>query len=140
MKSYDNPLTISYSLGSHDFGAGAGAYAIQRPKGKGSARIEEIHLAVSETFTDDSTTGFVRIGTAADADKFAELSTATAAATDGFGTNDDQDAIKTAGLFIDLDRDGDSGAALDQLEVALVAPTGGVPAGIALVTIVVSWF
>jgi hypothetical protein len=140
MKTYDNPLTISYSLGSHDFGAGAGAHAIQRPKGVSRARIEEIHVAVSETFNQVTTPAYVRIGTAADADKFAELNMAAAAITDGYGTNDDQDAVKAAGLAIDLDRGGDAGAALDQLEVTFVAPTGGTPAGIGEVTVVISWY
>lgn len=141
MNGYDKPLTISYNFGSHDFGAGAGAHAVQRPKDAKFARIEEIHLGpITETFNQVTTPGYVRVGTASDADKFAELNCAAAAATDGYGTNDDQDAIKAAGLRIDLDRDGDSGASLDQLEVTFVAPTGGTPAGIAVVTVVISWY
>lgn len=139
--SYDNALAISYNFGSHDFGAGAGAHAIQRPYGKKFARIEEIHLGpITETFNAVTTPGFVRVGTASDADKFAELNCGTAAATDGYGTNDDPDAIKAAGKAIDLDRAGDSGASMDQLEVTFVAPTGGTPAGIAVVTVVISWY
>lgn len=137
---YDNALPISYNLGLIDFGAGTVALAIQPPVGKTFGRIEDIHVAVTETFTTDTTPGYVRIGTASDADKFAELNMGTAAATDGFSTRDDSDAIKAAGLRIDLGRDGDSGAALDQLEVAAVAPTGGTPAGIGYVTVVISWF
>lgn len=143
-KHYDGGLTISYNMGIHDFGAGGDALAIQRPYGSDGgytfARIEEIHVAVTETFTADTTAGFVRIGTASDADKFAELGMGLAADTDGWGTNDDTDAIKAAGQSIDLDRDGDSGASLDQLEVAFVAPTGGTPAGQGYVTIVITWW
>jgi hypothetical protein len=141
MSGYDNPLTISYNFGSHDFGAGAGAHAVQRPYGTTMCRIEEIHVGpITETFTADTTAAFVRVGTASDPDKFAELAMATAAATDGYGTNDDNDAIKAAGKFIDLNRDGDSGASLDQLEVTFVAPTGGTPAGIGVPTVVLAWY
>lgn len=138
--SYDNPLRVSYNMGIHDFGAGGDALALQRPVGRNFARVEEIHVAVTETFTADTTPGYVRIGTASDADKFAELAMGTAADTDGYGTNDDTDAIKAAGKEIDLDNDGDAGASLDQLEVAFVAPTGGTPAGQGYVTIVMSWW
>ena len=137
---YDNALTVSYNMGAYDFGNASEALAIQRPYGKSWARIEEIHVAVTETFTATTTPAYVRIGTASDNDKFAELNMSTAADTDGWGTNDDNDAIKSAGLDIDLDRDGDSGASLDQLEVNFVAPTGGSPAGIGFVTIVISWW
>lgn len=137
---YDNPLTVSYSMGEHDFGAGGDALAIQRPYGTNFARLREIHVAVTETFTADTTAGFVRVGTASDADKFAELNMGLAADTDGWGTNDDNDAIKAAGNQIDLDRDGDSGASLDQLEVNFVAPTGGTPAGKGYVTLVIDWW
>lgn len=142
MKSYDQsgPLTISYSFGLHDFAAGNLANAIQRPKGISHARIDELHVGVTEVFNAVTTPAFLRVGTATDADKFAELNMGTAAATDGYGTNDDPDAIKTAGEFIDLDRDGDSGALLDQLEVTTLQNTGGTPTGIGWVTIVVSWY
>jgi len=136
---YDNPLTISYG-GVLNWDDGDEATAIQRPLNKKFARIEEIHVMVTEAFDATTTAAFLRIGTASDNDKFAELSMGTAADTDGYGTNDDTDAIKAAGKFIDLDRDGDSGASLDQLEVNFVESTGGVPSGIGWFTICISWF
>ena len=139
--SYENGKTIAYNFGSHDFGAGAGAHAIRRLKGFKFCRIEEIHVGpITETFTNTTTPGYVRVGTAADADKFAELDMGVAAATDGYGTYDDTDAIKAAGQSIDLDRAGDAGVSLGQLEVTFVAPTGGTPAGIGVPTVVITWF
>jgi hypothetical protein len=141
MKSYDQPITMSYNFGSHDFGAGAGAHAIRKPLGAKSARIEEIHLGpISEAFTATTTPGYVRIGTAGDADKFAQLDCGVAAISDGYGIDNDPDAVFEAGKYIDLARAGDAGVALNQLEVTFVAPTGGTPAGIGFVTVVVSWF
>ena len=140
MAGYDNPLTISYSLGLLDFAAGATANAIQRPAGKEHARIEELHVSVTEVFNGVTTNAFLQVGTASDANKFADMDMGAAAATDGYGTNDDPDAILAAGAFIDLDRDGDSGASLDQLEITTVPNTGGTPTGIGEVTVVISWF
>ena len=145
MKSYDQvgPLTISYPVGDGIVDIADGtpeALAIQRPPNVSSCRLEEIHTQVSETFTADTLEGHILIGTAADPDKFADLGMALAAATDGDGTNDYPGAIKDAGRFIDLDRDGDSGATLDQLEVTTVANTGGTPAGQCTIVVVLSWF
>ncbi len=141
MKTYDNPLTISYNLGEHDFAAGNMALAIQRPKGVSSCRVEEMHVAVTEVFNGSTSGAMLRIGTASDADKFAEMDMGLAANTDGYGTNDDTDAIKDAGLFIDLDRDGDAGASLDQLEItSLQNVDSGTETGIGWVTVVLSWF
>lgn len=136
-KTYDMPLTVSHNLGSHDFGAGGDALAIGRPPGVQFARVSLLGLAATETFTNDTTPAYVRVGTASDADKFAEFDLGTTADTDGLTTNV---GVTAAGNFIDLDRDGDSGASLDQLEVAFVAPTGGTPAGIGSVTLVVDWW
>jgi hypothetical protein len=141
MSGYDAPKQQSYNFGSHDFGAGAGAHAIQRPVGMVSGRVAEIHVGpITEVFNAVTTPGYVRIGTAADADKFAELNMGAAAVSDGYGTNDDPDAVKDAGKFIDLNRDGDSGACLDQLEVTFVAPTGGTPTGIGVVAVMMEWW
>lgn len=129
--SYDNPLVITYPMGFHDFGAGAGALAIRRPAGYKRARVLDIHVAVKETFTQTTTPGFVRVGTAGDPDKYAELNMGAAANTDGY--NMSNTGVK--GAMIDLETD-----AISQLEVAFVAPTGGTPAGQGEVAIVVAWY
>lgn len=128
--SYDNPLVgpVTYNFGLHDFGAGAGAFAFKGPPGK-RGRIEDIGVAVTETFNAVTTPGYVRVGTGADPDAYAELNMGTAAATDFYNTQDDTDAIINNLLPADT-----------QIEVAFVAPTGGTPAGIGYVHIVVTWF
>lgn len=121
--AYDNPLRISYSFGSVDFGAGDSTFAIDQPAGKRGV-VADMHVSVTETFTDDTTSGFVRVGDGSDDDKFGELdmlTTAAGAALAGAGTGT---VIETA----------------DTVEVNFVAPTGGTPAGIGLVTITVDWF
>ncbi len=130
--SYENPKTVTYNLGFHDFGAGAGAMAIKPPPGCKRGNIVDIHLDVRETFTQVTTPGFVNIGTAGDADKFASLNCGAAAITDAYNLSNTP-AEKPR--VMDLDVEG-----ISQVEVALVAPTGGTPAGQAYVSIVVDWF
>lgn len=128
---YDNPLTVSYNMGLHDFGAGGDALAIKPPPGRNRGRIEDIHVAVTETFNQVTTPAYIRVGTAGDADKYAELNMGAAADTDAYNLRNT--GAQTS--VIDLDADS-----ISQVEVAYVAPTGGTPAGIGYVTIVISWF
>ena len=126
--SYSNPLTITYVVGEHDFGAGGDALAIKAPAGYENGRIRDVGVMVTETFTATTTPGYVRLGTATDADAYAELNMGTAADTNYYNTQDDTDAIISADVTS------------TQIEVALVAPTGGTPAGKGYVHITVDWF
>lgn len=126
--AYNNPYVVTYSFGEHDFGAGGDALAIKAPNGFTGGRIIDVGVAVTETFTADTTPAYVRIGTSTDADAYVELNMGTAADTDYYNTQDDTDAL------IDAD------VTDTQLEVAFVAPTGGSPAGKGYVNVVIAWF
>ena len=124
------PRTVTYIISAVDFGAGDSAHAIKAPPGFNSGVILDVGVAVSETFTEDTTQAFVRVGTAADPDAYAELQLSTAAATNFFNSQDDANAIINA----------DIADPATQLEVACIAPTGGTPAGIGDVHITIDWF
>lgn len=123
-----NPRTVTYVLSAVDFGAGDSAHGVKAPAGYSFGRIIDVGVAVSETFNQVTTQGFVRIGTGADPDAYVELQMAAAAATDFFNTQDDTNAII------------DENVTNTQLEVACIAPTGGTPAGIGDVHIVIDWY
>jgi len=129
-RSEQGPTTYTYVLSAVDFGAGDTNHAIKAPGGYRQGRLIDVGVAVSETFTETTTQGFVRVGTAADPDAYAELQMGTAAATDFYNTRDDTNAI-----IVDTIHD-----VATQLEVACIAPTGGTPAGIGDVHIVIDWF
>lgn len=128
---YANPQQrITYTYSGIDFGAGDKAASFQGPKGM-AGKLKDIVLPnVTEVFNEVTTPGYVRIGTASDADHYAEANLASTGATDTFvATQDDTDAL----IITDIPAD-------TQVEVAFIAPTGGTPTGIADVQIVVEWY
>lgn len=127
---YANPIqSVTYTYPSHDFGAGAGAVSFQGPDGL-VGKLKDIIVHATETFTNDTLPAYVRIGTASDADAYAEADLGTTAATDTFvASQDDPGAIIESNLPADT-----------QVEVAFTSPTGGTPAGIGTVQIVVDWY
>lgn len=132
--AYDEGIVVTYVFGVHDFGTAGEALAIKPPAGYSRGRILDVGIAVTETFAGTSTSGFVRIGTAADPDAYAELNITAAgdgaaADTNYFNTLDDPDAIIEADI-----------PSATQLEVAFVAPTGGTAAGMGFVHIVIRWY
>lgn len=129
--SYSNPLVVTYNFEPVDFGAGTYAGSFKAPNGYENGRIIDIGVTeITETFACDTTTAKVRLGTAADADAYAELIIADAtAATDTYNTQDDTDAI------IDADITN------TQVELTCVqAVDSGTAAGIGSPYVTVAWF
>ena len=112
-----------------DIGAGVGtAWSFKGPNGY-KGRIVEMGAHITETFTATTTPGYIRAGTGADADAYAEMNMGVAADTNTWTTNNDTDAIIAADI-----------AANAQVEVTHVAPTGGSPAGKCWPFFVVYWY
>lgn len=126
---YDNPRTLVFQFGQHDFGAGAGALSFKLPKGLRGRIVDVGVMNITETFTQVTTPAYVNVGTSADADAYASLNMGAAAATNTWNTVDDTDAIINADIPADT-----------QIEVTFVAPTGGTPAGIGTAFVVVNAF
>lgn len=126
--SYSNPHYVTYVKAGVDFADAAFAWAIKAPNGYSKGRIIDVGVAVTETFNQVTTPAYLRIGTASDADAYAQLNMAAAADTNFWNTQDDTDAIINA----DIDS--------TQIEVAAIANTGGTPAGKGDVHITVAWF
>jgi hypothetical protein len=109
MSHYDNPIVITYGLGDQDFGAAGDALAIKPPPGVSRGRIVDSHVAVKETFTAVTTPAYIRLGTAADADFYAELNLGTAAG----GANIDLSSASTTAEQIENFVNNVLGKALD---------------------------
>lgn len=134
--SYDNPIVVSYNMGIHDFGAGGDALAIKPPPLLDNGRIFDIHVAVTETFNQVTTPGYIRLGITTDADYYAELNMGAAADTDAYNVRDVGESVA---INRQIDLNNDTGTP-SQVEVAFVAPTGGTPAGQGYVTIAIGWW
>ncbi len=127
--SYSNPKLEGHYQWNHDFGAGSGVQRVQGPKGS-RGFLKAISVEVTETFTNDTTPAYVRVGTNADNDAHAEMDMGVAAIDTVYNdSNDDTDAIINGELPADT-----------LLEVNFVAPTGGTPAGIGNVSVWIDWF
>jgi hypothetical protein len=128
--SYSDPDRRSYTFANVDFGAGDSAQSFQGPKGK-AGRLISIHLSATETFNSVTTDANIQVGTAADPDAYALFVPGDVAATDSVCSDDgvtDTDAIINAEIPADT-----------QVEMTFTAPTGGTPAGIGSVTVIVDW-
>lgn len=126
--SYSNPLTITYSYGNYDFGTATEVTSLKGPSGK-RGELREIIVCATETFTATTTDADVQVGTAADPNAYAELTLGTLADTDSLT------ATATSGAIIEASIPADT-----QVEVTFTAPTGGTPAGMADVHIVIDWY
>lgn len=127
--SYSNPDRRFYSFPAVNFGSGS-AQSIKGPRGK-AGRLIAIHASCTTLFTAVTTPGRIEVGTAADTDANALFVLGTLAATDAVASDDgvtDTDAIINADI-----------APNTQVEVTFVAPTGGTPAGVATVSVVIDW-
>ncbi len=130
-KSYDQPLIICYALGNYDYANAGDAFAIPVPLGKTRCRVEDINVMATEVFTAG---GKIELGTAGDANHYAELVIGTLADTDGI-------ALAAAGLFdngqggagiIDIGEEG-----ITQIEVVLTTST---TTGIGFTSIILGWW
>lgn len=126
--SYDNGLQIDYNFPAQDFGAGDATRDITGPSGK-RGRVKAVSLMATETFNAVTTSAKVRVGTAADDDAYLEYDVSTLAAGSGVVKTDE------SGLTITADLPADTEARL-----SFIAPTGGVPAGIADTVVTIVWY
>jgi len=126
--AYENPTYVSYNFGIYDFGAASEALEINGPSGK-KGRVYDVHVAATETFNEVTTPAYVRVGSATTADEFAELDLGSTADADALSATNQTGALKA----VNIDAD-------EAVKVAFVAPTGGTPAGMGYVTIVIGWF
>lgn len=124
----DAPYDQTYDFPGIDFGAGDSVVSFASPENRiGIIRAIRVK-GVSETFTDDTLEARVDVGiTGGDTDAYA--------VSQDFGTlaaGAELDASFAPGITTEIPNNGSVG-------VNFIAPTGGVPAGIADVELTVTW-
>lgn len=126
---YANPRqSINYSFGKVDFGTST-LTRIRGPKGL-QGRLREVEVGGDTLFTAVTTPAHVKIGTAASATAYADLTLGALAADAAWAASNDLPAgITNRSLPADTD-----------ILIAFTAPTGGSPAGKGFPSIAIDWF
>lgn len=136
MNGYDNLTPVCYQFAAVDFGAGDSTKKLKIPRGAQMARVLDILLTASETFTQTTTPGIVQVGDGTTADKFAAMTIGALASGSTLGAGDVDGGLYKA---VYLAYDYNSGDGLHDLILTCVGPTGGTPAGIADVIVIVGY-
>lgn len=130
---YDNLKTVTYSFPAQSF-ATSGTAKIKVPKGAQMARVLDTLLSCTTTFTQVTTPALLEIGDGTTSDAFWSLTIGGLASGSTLGAGD-----QTPSAFQAVYDAGAYDSALHDLTVSWVAPTGGTPAGVANVLIVVGY-
>lgn len=136
MNGYDNLKAVSYSFAGVSLASGNVTKKLKVPRGAQMARVLDILLAASVTFTQTTTPAIVQIGDGTTADEFASLTVGGLTSGSTLGGGDVAGGVFKA---VYLAGNYNSGAGLHDLIATFVAPTGGTPAGTADVIVVVGY-
>lgn len=127
--SYSNPERGMYVFPNVDYGAGTTTHAIPVPTGK-RGRLIDIQLAATESFNSVTTDGSTSIGISGTISRnalFVQGDLAAGAAISAKNLSDPDWLVEP-----EIVKDS-------VLLVTCTAPTGGTPAGIATVTVIIDW-
>jgi hypothetical protein len=136
MASYDLPHTATYQYAGVNFATTTtGKIPVPRKCTKG--RVLDIAVYATTTFTQTTTAGAVEVGDGTTATKFANLSTGGTVAGNSVTGNDQTSGPVYQSTYFAANYN--SGAGLHDLIVTFLAPTGGTPAGVGNVFIIMAW-
>lgn len=128
IKLNEVPFCITYVFPAKDFGAGNWTEIVESPAGF-RGRVRAVFLYdITETFNSVTTEAILNIGTAADADLYGTTGNLGDLASD---TSDAPALADGITLLI---------AESTSIQVQGIAPTGGVPTGIATVAVTIQYF
>lgn len=136
MNGYDNLKTVCHSFAAVSLASGNVTKKLKVPRGAQMARVLDILMAASVTFTQTTTPAVVQVGDGTTADAFASLTVGALASGSTLGGGDVANGVFKA---VYLAGNYNSGAGLHDLIVTFVAPTGGTPAGTADVIVIVGY-
>ena len=132
--AYDNLKTLTYGYAGVNFASGNATHKVAVPRAAQYARVLDIMVEATVTFTQTTTPGLVQVGDGTTANKFGQLSLGGTAAGSTIGSGDSP--VRTADY---LKGNYNSGAGLHDLTITFVAPTGGTPAGTGNVFITIGY-
>jgi hypothetical protein len=123
---YSSAQYATYSFGLQDFADAPEVFSFKLPSGK-QGTLVDVCISCVESFNATTTEARLDIGTATDPDAYARCGLGTTADTDTYLASENTGDIISSGI-----------PAGTQVEVTMVANTGGTPTGKGLINIVVA--
>ena len=132
---YDHGDRVTYLFPAQDIGAATVTLKVNGPKGKTGVLRDYGIVNVTEAFTADTTAATIAVGKTGNTDAYGEeLSMGTTAAGGGKTVRSTYNKATDLDDYIVATIPADT-----EVFVTCTAPTGGVPAGIGAVLVVVDW-
>ena len=137
--TYSHPVRATYSYGLLNFAAGNLTNFMVPPPRARNGRVVDIHVRATITFTNVTTAAIVNIGTVATPAKYATLNLGAlvAGSAANFVTTGGTPFNEALVNFLDINFDRDL---VTQVQLQVLAPTGGGPAGTGYLDVFMAWF
>ena len=140
-QGYDSSIEVTYKFAALNFVSGAGAFKLPIPRSARFARVMDIMVVATTTFTQTTTDGIVQIGDGTTAAAFAQLHLGGTAAGNSISGRDltSQFGVWNANYLAGSNPAVGVNGVLHDLVMTIVAPTGGTPAGVGDVYVIIGY-
>lgn len=139
MSQYDNMLEVTYQFPALNFVSGAGAYKLPIPRSARFARVLDIMVVCTTTFTQVTTGAVVQVGDGVTAAQFAQLSIGGLTSGNSITGQDQTNGVWRSNYLAQQNPAVGTAGVLHDLTLTIVAPTGGTPAGVGNLYVVVGY-
>ena len=141
MQGYDANFPVTYKFVAVNFGSGTTTQKLPIPRSARFARILDIMVSCTTTFTQVTTAAAVQVGDGTTPNAFAQLSIGGLTAGNTISGRDvtPQYGVWVANYIAGLNPAVGNAGVLHDLVATFVAPTGGTPAGVGDVYIIVGF-
>lgn len=139
MSQYDALYPVTYKFPAMNFVTGAGAYKLPIPRTARFARVMDLMVVATTTFTQTTTGAVVQIGDGVTAAAFASLPVGGLTAGNSITGQDIAAGVWVSNYEAQANPAVGNAGVLHDLVMTIVAPTGGTPAGVGDVYVIVGY-
>lgn len=139
MSQYDDLNVVTYKYAALNFVSGAGTFKLPIPRSARFARVMDIMVVSTTTFTQTTTAALVQIGDGTTAAAFAQLSVGGTTAGNSITGQDQTGGVWKGNYEATANPAVGTAGVLHDLIMTIVAPTGGSPAGVGDVYVIVGY-
>lgn len=139
MAQYDNMFPVTYKFPALNFVTGAGAYKLPIPRTARFARVLDLMVVCTTTFTQTTTGAVLQVGDGVTAAAFAQLSIGGLTSGNSITGQDQVGGCWRSNYLAQANPAVGTNGVLHDLTMTVVAPTGGTPAGVGDVYVIVGF-